>query len=58
MIDMTMNDESLRDKVDRIERLRDASHVRDLTLSEMRDLIYSEPIDTVISEANGSGGFP
>ena len=57
MIDMTMNDESLRDEVDRIERLRDASHVRDLTLSEMRDLYvrnqltlsYQEQTDLAVS---------
>ena len=38
MVDMTMKDESLRDEADRIERLRDDSHVRDLSLSEMRNL--------------------
>ena len=36
--DMTVHDDSLRDEVDRIERLRDPSHTHNLTLSEMRGL--------------------
>ena len=38
MIDMIAADESMRDEVDRIERLRDPSHVQDLSLIEMRKL--------------------
>lgn len=38
MIDMIARDEALKDKVDQIERMRDSSHVRDLTLTEMRNL--------------------
>lgn len=44
MIDMIAGDEALRDEVDRIERLRDPSHVRDLTLSEMRNLYAANGI--------------
>ena len=50
MIDMVAGDEALRDEVDRIERLRDPSHVRDLTLSEMRNLYMANSISLKTQE--------
>lgn len=50
MIDMTAGDEALRDEVDRIERLRDPSHVRDLTLPEMRNLYAANGISLKTQE--------
>ena len=50
MIDMIVGDEALRDEVDRIERLRDPSHVRDLTLSEMRNLYMANSISLKTQE--------
>ena len=41
MIDMIADDEALRDEVDKIERMRDSSHVRDLSLTEMKNLYES-----------------
>ncbi len=38
IMDMVPGDETLRDEIDRIETLRDPSHVRDITLSEIKDL--------------------
>ena len=50
MIDMIAGNEDLRDEVDRIERLRDPSHIRDLSLSEMRDLYESNGLTVVTQE--------
>ena len=50
MIDMIAGDEALRDEVDKIERLRDPSHVRDLTLSEMRNLYESNGLELKVQE--------
>lgn len=50
MMDMTVTDETLRDEVDRIERMRDFSHVRDLTLAEMRDLYEKNDMKLLIQE--------
>ena len=50
MIDMIAGDEALRDEVDRIERMRDPSHVRDLTLSEIRNLYAANGISLKTQE--------
>ena len=50
MIDMIAGDESLRDEVDRIETLRDPSHVRNLSLSEMRTLYKENGLTIGIQE--------
>lgn len=38
MVDMTVHDEKLRNSVDEIERMRDPSHVKNLTIKEMNGL--------------------
>ncbi|MDO4300995.1 MAG: class I SAM-dependent methyltransferase [Clostridia bacterium] len=38
LVDMISDDETLRNEVDRIEKIRDFSHVRNLSLSEMHNL--------------------
>lgn len=50
MIDMIVGDEALWDEVDRIERMRDPSHVRDLTLAEMRNLYAANGISLKTQE--------
>lgn len=50
LIDMIAADESMRDVVDRIETLRDQSHVRDLSLIEMRNLYEANGISLEIQE--------
>ncbi len=50
MIDMVAGNEALRDEVDNIEKLRDPSHVRDLTLSEMRNLYTASGFSLTMQE--------
>lgn len=50
LMDMTVEDESVRDEVDRIERMRDFSHVKDLTLEEMRALYEKNDMDILMQE--------
>lgn len=50
LIDMIASDEALRKEVDRIETLRDPSHVQDLSLSEMRDLYESNGLTLITQE--------
>ena len=47
LIDMIAGNEALRKEVDRIETLRDPSHVQDLSLSEMRDLYESNGLTRI-----------
>lgn len=51
MIDMEAAEESLRSTEDRIEILRDPSHVRNLSLSEMLMLYKQHGIDVKLSES-------
>ena len=41
LIGMTLKDIELREKIDRIETIRDNSHIRELSIEEMKKL-YSE----------------
>lgn len=50
MMDMTVADVAFRDEVDRIEQMRDFSHVRDLTLAEMRDLYEKNNMKLLLQE--------
>lgn len=50
LMDMTVGDEAVRDEVDRIERMRDFSHVRDLTLGEMQKLYAENNMQLEIQE--------
>lgn len=50
LMDMTVQEEELRDKVDFLERMRDFSHVRDLTLGEMRDLYNKNGLQLLLQE--------
>ena len=50
MIDMIAGDEALSDEVDRIEMLRDPSHIRNLSLSEMRALYEKNGLTLHIQE--------
>ena len=45
MIDMVPDDAALRNEVDRIERMRDPSHVRDLIPDEMKELYNHRDIE-------------
>lgn len=50
LMDMTAGAEVLRDEVDRIEKMRDNSHVRDLSLSEMQDLYLQNGMTLELQE--------
>ena len=50
MIDMEAPEESLRDTEDEIERLRDPSHVKNLSLAEMQELYLSHGLSIEICE--------
>lgn len=50
LVDMVAGNESLREEVDRIEKLRDPSHVRDLSLFEMQDLYLQNHMTFTLQE--------
>lgn len=50
MIDMVPDDAALRNEVDRIERMRDPSHVRDLIPDEMKELYDSNGLSLAVQE--------
>ena len=50
MIDMVTDDAALRNEVDRIERMRDPSHVRDLIPDEMKELYDSNGLSLAVQE--------
>lgn len=50
LMDMTVEQEKLRDEVDRIERMRDFSHVKDLTTAEMKELYAKNKMQLVLQE--------
>ena len=50
LIDMTPRNESVREEVDRIERLRDPSHIRNLTVTEMRQLYEVNGLKLLMQE--------
>lgn len=50
LMDMTIQKEDLRNVVDEIERLRDNSHVRDLSKTEMEDLYVRNGMKIIMQE--------
>lgn len=52
LIDMIPRDISLRDEIDRIETIRDNSHVRELSLEEMTKLYNDNNLKLEIQESN------
>ena len=52
LIDMTPRDISLREEIDKIETIRDNSHIRELTLEEMQKLYTDNDLKLEIQESN------
>lgn len=50
LMDMVPGEEEYRQEIDRLEQLRDPSHVRDLTLSEMRELYTQNAMTLELQE--------
>lgn len=50
LVDMIAGNEDLRDEVDRIEKLRDPSHVKDLSISEMQNLYIQNGMTLELQE--------
>lgn len=50
LIDMSAQNEELRENIDRIERMRDNSHTMVLSVKEMKDLFSSNAIDLKFQE--------